>query len=171
MKLKIMIIIVLMVLLVSACNVINSSNLIYTTEKDLNGEWTKRESPKNSRYQIITSKNKEELLAEWHLDKNRAYYKELKKLELKEKVLILAYLGEMPTGGYKIQIDKVIKRDEKILIKVKYVSPPADAMVTMVITYPFDLVLIDRSKFERKDISKLDWVVVNQNEKIINNQL
>lgn len=171
-KKALILIIILLMLLITGCNVskiINSTSLIYQTEKKLTGNWSKKVKPQNGKYRIITNENKEIFLKNWRSDKNKPYYQKLNKINLKNKVAILAYLGEMPTGGYKIQIDKIAEKDEKLLVKVKYVSPAPDDAVTMALTYPYDLVVLSRDKFKINKISNLDLVVVNQNEKIINN--
>ncbi len=56
-----------------------------------------------------------------------------------------AYLGEAPTGGYAIQIERVVRTGDAVRVQVRLIAPEPDAMVTMAINYPTDYVLIDRS--------------------------
>ncbi|KXS38413.1 MULTISPECIES: protease complex subunit PrcB family protein [unclassified Candidatus Frackibacter] len=171
MRIKVGLILIGVMILVVGCNlanIIDSSPAIYKADQELKGDWFKKDLPQNGKYKLITAKNKEELLNDWSLEKNKPYYQELKETDLSNRVAILAYLGEMPSGGYGIQIDKVAKKDDKVLVKVKRVSPSPDDMVTMVITYPYDLITIDKDKFGSAEISKLDLVVVNQDGEVLN---
>ena len=60
-----------------------------------------------------------------------------------EELYILAAYGEKPTAGYTVEIYKVEKLDGKILVFVSYEDPNPKDAVAEVITYPYDLVVIE----------------------------
>ncbi len=55
---------------------------------------------------------------------------------------VLVTMGEKPTGGYAVVVDKVSSSDGAWLVDVKFVSPGPGDMVTQVITYPYGFVKI-----------------------------
>ncbi len=59
------------------------------------------------------------------------------------KLYILVAYGEKPTAGYTVEIDQVEKLDGNINVYASFQDPGPDDMVATVITYPYDLVVID----------------------------
>jgi len=57
---------------------------------------------------------------------------------------LVAYLGSSP-GGYGIGIEKVTMSGNNMTVLVRTKSPRPGDMVTMMLTYPSDFVLIDRN--------------------------
>ncbi|SJZ58767.1 protease complex subunit PrcB family protein [Selenihalanaerobacter shriftii] len=168
MKFKVTLLMLVVMILAVGCNIvedIDSMPTIYEAERNLEGEWSKDTLPRDGEYRVVTTENREEVLKDLQ---HKQYYERISKLDLTDKVGILAYLGEMPSGGYGIQIDKVIEKDNKLVVKVTQVSPEDDEVSITVITHPYDLVVIDKSKFKSKEISDLDLIVVNQNGEFIN---
>lgn len=64
----------------------------------------------------------------------------------RNNILLLAYLGTMPTGGYDIGIKKVTVTGREVTVQTAFKSPARGAGVTMAITHPFDVVLIPKYK-------------------------
>jgi len=63
-----------------------------------------------------------------------------------EKYDILAvFSGVKNTGGYSIEIISIEEKEELLEIYVEKKSPGEDCLVTMAITYPFDIVKIESS--------------------------
>ncbi len=56
---------------------------------------------------------------------------------------ILVARGMQPTAGYSIQISKIEKADGNIVVHTETQDPGPDDMVAEVITYPYDLTVID----------------------------
>ncbi len=56
---------------------------------------------------------------------------------------ILVARGMQPTAGYTIQINKVEKADGNIVVHTETQDPDPDDMVAQVITFPYDLTVID----------------------------
>jgi hypothetical protein len=60
-----------------------------------------------------------------------------------DKQYILVARGMKPTAGYSIQISKVEKADGNIVVHTEIIDPNPDDMVAEVITYPYDITVID----------------------------
>jgi len=60
----------------------------------------------------------------------------------KESILGV-FMGTKNTGGYGIEIKRVIDTGKKIIVLVEQISPPEGAMVTMAITQPYHVVKIE----------------------------
>lgn len=59
----------------------------------------------------------------------------------KRYVLITA--GEKPTGGYAVTVEEVREVDGRLELVVRFTRPSPGQMVTQVITYPYDLVVLE----------------------------
>ena len=68
----------------------------------------------------------------------------LKDVDFSKKIALFAYLGSSP-GGYGIGIEKVTMSGNHMTVLVRTKSPRPGDMVTMMLTYPSDFVLIDRN--------------------------
>lgn len=66
---------------------------------------------------------------------------------------ILVSAGEKPTGGYELTITSVTAGEDVLKVGANLTSPPADAMVITVITYPSALIRIP------EDARELDLVL------------
>lgn len=66
--------------------------------------------------------------------------------DVQESNFIILNMGEKPTGGYSITVDKVTETDTNIVIKVKELHPEPGAMLTQSITYPYTVVKINSKK-------------------------
>lgn len=56
---------------------------------------------------------------------------------------VLVTEGMKPTGGYGVTITEARPRDGMLQVLVKSVQPGKDDMVTMALTYPYDLVIVE----------------------------
>ncbi len=62
------------------------------------------------------------------------------------KTYLLAAMGEKPSGGYEITIDRVeISPNGEIVVTVTTQSPAPGQILTQALTYPWDLVAIDKN--------------------------
>lgn len=55
------------------------------------------------------------------------------------------FLGERPTGGYRVRVERVEAAAGKLRVTVRTTSPGPGDVVTMAFTYPGELVRVDRS--------------------------
>lgn len=65
----------------------------------------------------------------------------------KEMVVCVA-LGERPTAGYGIQIDRVERDGQRLIVEAHESKPPADAIVPQVITHPYVMAVTARADGE-----------------------
>lgn len=79
-------------------------------------------------------------------------------VDFKKDVAIVAYLGGT-SGGYDVKIGQLNTNDRSLLVKVGMKSPGKDDMVTMMLTYPFDLVTVPRENVPEGDF---EFIVFNQ---------
>ncbi|MSR30840.1 MAG: protease complex subunit PrcB family protein [Gemmataceae bacterium] len=69
-------------------------------------------------------------------------------IDLEKQTLLLLQAGERRSGGYKVALDGIEKKDNALVVKWHVQGPPPGAIVTKVITYPALIVLVE--KFEGK---------------------
>ncbi len=70
----------------------------------------------------------------------------IKPADIKTSNFLILNMGEKPTGGYGITVDRAEERMDSIVIYVKKTVPKAEDMVTQVITYPYCVVKINSKK-------------------------
>ncbi len=56
--------------------------------------------------------------------------------------LLVSY-GEKPTAGYEVEITDITEEDDKLVVTANFTEPGEDDVVAQVITYPFDLAMLD----------------------------
>ncbi len=69
-------------------------------------------------------------------------------IDWKKQMVIVVSGGERPTGGFSVEVKSLEVKDGKLIVHWKLNSPGADDIVAQVITYPAQLILVDR--FEGK---------------------
>lgn len=78
----------------------------------------------------------------------------LPEVDFNHQTVLASFMGTRPTGGYSIEIHQVKKEGEKIVATIKTQSPEPGEMVTMAITRPFHVVMVDVAdkeiEFKRK---------------------
>ncbi len=74
--------------------------------------------------------------------------KELLEVNFDKHTLIMVMLGMKNTGGFDIEIDKIIETTDKITVFYKETNPSKDAMLTMALTYPMQAVTIEKTNKE-----------------------
>lgn len=58
---------------------------------------------------------------------------------------ILITMGEVPTGGYSIDVQDVYTHDDTIIVKTRFIEPKPEDLVIMVISYPTSVVKIPQT--------------------------
>ena len=73
-----------------------------------------------------------------------------------DDLYIIITRGEMPTGGYSVSIDSIIKEGNEIVVSYFYTDPKKDDMVTQAITKPIVISKIDmtNTRVNFKEIQK-----------------
>ena len=69
-------------------------------------------------------------------------------IDWKKQMVIVIYGGERGTGGFSVEVKSLEVKDGKLIVHWKLKSPGADDIVAQVITYPSQVILVDR--FEGK---------------------
>lgn len=80
-------------------------------------------------------------------------FHDIMNFEEEKKIPILISLGWRPTGGYDINIDRIVKEDENTIITVSLRSPKPNQYVTMAFTYPYDYLILDRYQLINEKIT------------------
>lgn len=60
-------------------------------------------------------------------------------------VVLVCLAGQKPTGGYGVEIERVVVTEDKLTAAVREVSPPRSALVTTVLTSPYHAVRLPRA--------------------------
>ncbi len=73
-----------------------------------------------------------------------------------EDLYIIITRGEMPTGGYSVNIKSIEKVDEELVVSYYYTDPKKDDMVTQAITKPIVIAKVDmtNARVNFKEIQK-----------------
>ena len=72
--------------------------------------------------------------------------KELSEVNFEKNTLIIVMAGMKNTGGFDIEIEKIIEVDTQITVFYKEINPAKDAMLTMALTYPLQAVTIEKTQ-------------------------
>ena len=72
---------------------------------------------------------------------------ELPDVDFNNEIVIAVFQGEKPTGGYSIEIIKIVE-DNKIIVFYKEFSPEPGDFVTQALTQPYHIVKIKKSDKE-----------------------
>ncbi len=70
---------------------------------------------------------------------------EAPEVDFSTRMLVGVFSGEKPTGGYSIAIQRVLEDSKKLVVEYKEKSPPPEAMVIMVVTYPCQIISLPLS--------------------------
>lgn len=69
----------------------------------------------------------------------------LPEVDFETEMIIAVFMGEQRTGGYSIDITRIIKEEEEIVVQVKEKHPDPDLLVTMALTQPYHIVVVKSS--------------------------
>lgn len=66
-------------------------------------------------------------------------------VDFKREMTLALFMGERRTGGYSVQILGYSVSKKEILVRYRETRPPRGAMVTLALTQPHHIVLIEKS--------------------------
>jgi len=90
-------------------------------------------------------KNKEDFLKLWkNLSANFIPPPEPPEINFEKFMLIAVFMGNKSTGGFNIQIERIIEKNEEISVYVKEESPGKNCIVTMAFTQPYHIVKLEK---------------------------
>jgi hypothetical protein len=61
-------------------------------------------------------------------------------LRERDSIVVTIHAGRRPTGGYSVEVRRVVKEGPRCVVHYAVIDPPPDAMVPQVITYPAAMV-------------------------------
>jgi hypothetical protein len=118
-----------------------AEKVLFQTDKFVDWKWQKGSYPKDMAFATVV--DYEGQLKNDHRIPEAALLK-LKDVDFSKKVALFAYLGSS-SGGHGIGIEKVTMSGNTMTVQVRAKSPRPGDMVTMMLTYPSDFILIDRN--------------------------
>ena len=70
---------------------------------------------------------------------------ELPNLDFSQSILVIVFAGEKPSGGYTIQVKRIIQTDQEVVVYVTETKPARDQLAITQITYPYQIVILPRT--------------------------
>ena len=68
----------------------------------------------------------------------------LPEVDFTQHTLLAVFAGEKRSGGYTIQIERVTRTDQAVIVRVTETAPGPEDITTALITYPYQVVKIPR---------------------------
>lgn len=93
---------------------------------------------------VTDAKNWSELWKQLH--KSKIPMPEVPAVDFTKNMVIAVFMGQKPTSGYAVQIVEVAQNDGEIVVKVRKTTPPKGSIVLQVLTQPFHIVVVPKSK-------------------------
>jgi len=120
------------------------TTVLFETDEFKDWTWTKGSYPSDMAFATIVDYH-----AQLQQDKRIPAFvlEKAKDINYRDKVVLFAYLGTAPTGGYGIGIEQVTVKGRDITVKVRTLSPQPGQFVTLAQTHPADFVALDRDVF------------------------
>ncbi|NLA58714.1 MAG: LysM peptidoglycan-binding domain-containing protein [Firmicutes bacterium] len=140
--------------------------IISVSDKDFS-TWQWRGDTEATRFVILSSRAQaNQFLRGLPQLARKAMGEKLAEINFKRDVAVVAYLGET-SGGYGVEIGQVNINDRSLLVKVGMQSPGKDDMVTMILTYPWDMVTLPRRHMPEGDF---EFIAFNQHGEVVADQ-
>jgi hypothetical protein len=105
---------------------------------------------------LMVMRNAAEWLGQWRRINARQDPPPLPEVDFRREMILMAAMGQRPTGGYAVAIDKVIEQWGELLAFVRFVSPDRRCGAIAAMTSPVDIVRVPASS------SNVRWVVERQ---------
>jgi hypothetical protein len=92
---------------------------------------------------VITNKEDWEML--WDEVVSNSYPRpQAPDVDFSKHSLIAVFQGNQSSSGYSISVEKLVRRGKKLKVHVREVSPADACRVLLVITQPFEIILLDK---------------------------
>lgn len=118
-----------------------TAKVLFKTDEFADWEWSKGAYPSDMAFATIVD-YREQLKQDERIPED--VLKQVQDVDYSKQVILFAYLGTAPSGGYGIGIEKVSITGNNITVQVRTMSPRPGQPVTLAITHPADYVAIDR---------------------------
>lgn len=98
-------------------------------------------------YQVIHSlEDLQNTLGNPLLENNQEFNSRLAQIDFDKQAVVILHMGTRNTGGYSIGIEEVLVTDDTTYVKVKETTPEPGMNVTMALTAPFCIAVINTNK-------------------------
>lgn len=67
---------------------------------------------------------------------------ELPKIAFEKEMAVAVFMGKRSSGGYEVEITKITKTEEEIIVEVVEKEPPPESLQTMVLTQPYHIAVV-----------------------------
>ena len=64
------------------------------------------------------------------------------KIDFQKEMVIAVFMGERKSGGYKIEIKKIVKTEKDIVVEVEEKEPSPESFQSMALTQPYHIVVV-----------------------------
>jgi hypothetical protein len=142
---------------ISAKQEVTDVSMYAAQHSDPNWQWQRRTPLTNPWFGVVTS---EAQLRRVLADRQGPGVPTIPDIDWKRHVLVVAALGEVPTGGWAARITLITEKPDHVLVRVNLRSPALTDFVPQVISYPTDIVCIPKTKLPA---SNKEWVFEDQN--------
>lgn len=71
-------------------------------------------------------------------------------IDFTENIILAVFMGEKASGGFAVEITRVEKCGDELVVFFSEVEPPADAVVTAVLTQPYHIIKIEKIALKTK---------------------
>ncbi len=102
---------------------------------------------------LMAIRSEAEWLGQWRRINARQDTPPLPSVDFRREMLLMAAMGPQPSGGYRVEIDKVLDEPGELLAFVRFVSPGRRCGAIAAVTSPADIVLVPASE------KTVRWVV------------
>lgn len=128
---------------------------LYREDPGFEGEWHPASLPPDRWIGFLLDEAEWEALVE--LTGGRAGRAE--RPDFERHVAVVAYMGERPTGGYRIHISELVAEERlggALRLRLTVDSPGPSDFVTQAFTYPLDVVLLEREALPERLLEQLE---------------
>ncbi len=70
---------------------------------------------------------------------------ELPKIDFEKEMVVAVFMGERSSGGYEIEIRKIIKTEKEIVVEVEEKEPSPESLQSMALIQPYHIVVVKSS--------------------------
>ncbi|MFH1777864.1 MAG: protease complex subunit PrcB family protein [Candidatus Omnitrophota bacterium] len=140
------VLIVFVVLFFSQSIFVYSANRkMFASEIKITQEWKGHYSGYNQQEMFVIT-TKEEWSAVWKkVHSLQLSIPVLPEIDFDKEMVIAVFMGEKSSGGYIIEVTKIIKTDKEVVVEIMEKTPAPGTMKTMALTQPYHLVVIEKS--------------------------
>ena len=113
-------------------------------EMEIIEQWRGQVSAQDERKRVVV-RDSDSWQPLWHAMRGKTVpMPDLPAIDFQKHMVIGAFMGTRPTGGFSVHITRVVQND-KVVVTVREQGPAPGDMVTMALTSPYHVVVVPRS--------------------------